>query len=152
MLRSATVFCFLVLIAHAAAAHDSHGTYQVGAAIIATFEGHDGAAAEGWAFTVLDPDGAAWSRGMCDALGHAVFVPDRPGDWKVRVYAPDGHGGEVVVPVTAEFLAIGTGELAGGTADGACPVEPGRRSWITWLVAAVVAVAAAWAIKRRIQG
>ena len=140
MLRIALVLC--ILLAPAALAHDSHGTYEVGAAVIVTFAGHDGAAAEGWAYTVLDPDGEPWGRGMCDALGRAVFAPDRSGEWKVRVYAPDGHGGEVVVTVD-EDLAAGEPTAAPGAA---------RTSWITWFVLAVALVVAVRAAVRRIQG
>ncbi|MCP4574018.1 MAG: hypothetical protein GY838_16790 [bacterium] len=123
------LICALALLASGAAAHESHGTFQMRGAVIVTFEDHDGGAAEGWAFTVLDPEGATWSRGFCDARGQTVFAPDRTGDWKVRVFAPDGHGGEVMVPVD-EDLAAGPPAPA-----------PGRSPWIRWIVIAAVVLA-----------
>ena len=145
MLRLACLVGALALLApfsRIAEAHDSHGTYEVGAAVLVTFADHDGTAAEGWAYTVLDPDGEPWGRGMCDALGRAVFAPDRPGDWKVRGYAPDGHGGEVVVTVD-EDLAADEPTAAPGAA---------RTSWIIWFMGAIAVIVAVRAAKRRIQG
>jgi nickel transport protein len=35
--------------------------------------------------------------GRTDALGRLVFVPDRPGLWRVRVFSEDGHGADFTV-------------------------------------------------------
>jgi len=134
-MRRLALIALMLVAATTACAHGSHGTHQVGAAVIVIFTGHEEAAAAGWAYTVIDPDGEAWVRGMCDTLGRAVFVPDRQGEWKVRVYAPDGHGGEVVVPVTEAFLKVGTGQL--GTA---CAITPLRDRWLKGAVVALLVV------------
>ncbi len=135
-MRRLVLIAFVLAAATAAHAHGTHGTHTVGAAIIVTFAGHDQAAAVDWAYTVLDPEGEAWARGMCDALGRAVFVPDRAGQWKVRVFAPDGHGGEVVVPVTDAFLKVGTGQLGA-----ACEIQPQSGRWFKGAAVALLVMA-----------
>jgi nickel transport protein len=47
--------------------------------------------------------------GLTDRAGRALFVPDRPGAWTVRVRTEDGHGDLVTVDVGPELLtATGT--------------------------------------------
>jgi hypothetical protein len=127
MFRIALVIC--ALIVSTAAAHDSHATYETGTAVVVNFADHDGAAAEGWTYTVIDPDGEAFARGMCDARGRVLFMPDRPGAWRVRVFSPDGHGASVDV-VVDEDLAT---EVAAPTGE--------RSPWTTWVVVVVAALA-----------
>lgn len=124
-----TLIFLLLLTAPVAWAHGTHGTYTVGEAVIVTFSGHEEGDAAGWAYTVVAPDGSDFARGMCDGLGRAVFAPDRQGQWKVRVYSPDGHGGEVLVDVDMDL-----------SVDPDVPVT-GRVVWWKWL--AVIAVALA---------
>ncbi len=105
MRRLSLVALLLILAAPPAWAHGSHGTHTIDAAVIVTFADHHDGAASGWSYTVTAPDGdEPWARGSCDALGRVVFVPDQAGNWTVRVFAADGHGGELVVPVGADFL------------------------------------------------
>lgn len=49
-----------------------------------------------------DPRPAA--TGMTDRAGRALFVPDRPGAWTVRVRTHDGHGDLVTVEVGPDLL------------------------------------------------
>ncbi len=40
-----------------------------------------------------------FQTGRTDSLGRIVFLPDRPGIWRVRYQSFDGHGGETTVNV-----------------------------------------------------
>lgn len=40
--------------------------------------------------------------GRTDANGRLAFVPDRSGDWRVRAFSEDGHGGDFTVAAVAE--------------------------------------------------
>jgi len=49
--------------------------------------------------------------GRTDALGRLIFMPDQPGDWRVKVFSEDGHGLDFSV-VAGERGAV---EKAGGS-------------------------------------
>ncbi len=64
-----------------------------------------------------DPRPAA--VGLTDRAGRAVFLPDRPGPWTVRVTTADGHGKTVEVAITENQLAgAAVDRTAGDVADG----------------------------------
>ena len=51
-------------------------------------------------FEVTDPGARApFQIGRTDKFGRVVFVPDRTGDWEVKVWSEDGHGLQVTVVV-----------------------------------------------------
>lgn len=135
-MRYALLLC--ILLAPPAVAHESHATYEVGTAVVVNFADHDGAAAEAWTYTVLDPEGEAFARGMCDARGRVVFMPDRPGAWKVRVFSPDGHGATVDVIVDDDLVVQATAP------------SPGTSPWVK-IIIIVVAVLAVFRFVSRLR-
>ncbi len=55
-------------------------------------------------YEVLPPpseDGSSvpYQTGRTDVSGRVVFLPDRSGEWKVKIHSEDGHGGETSVTV-----------------------------------------------------
>lgn len=57
-------------------------------------------------YEILPPGSdTPFQTGRTDALGRAVFVPDRPGEWKIKFHSDDGHGGEAVIQVGQEETA-----------------------------------------------
>ena len=53
-------------------------------------------------YEVLPPgETVPFQTGRCDAQGRVVFLPDRPGDWRVKASSEDGHGAELTVAVDA---------------------------------------------------
>lgn len=55
--------------------------------------------------------------GRTDANGRLAFVPDRSGDWRVRAFSEDGHGGDFTVAAAgdagAATPAAGLGTVGG---------------------------------------
>jgi nickel transport protein len=43
--------------------------------------------------------------GRTDANGRLAFVPDRAGDWRVRAFSEDGHGGDFTVSAEGDGTA-----------------------------------------------
>ncbi|WP_200763026.1 hypothetical protein [Nitrosophilus alvini] len=41
--------------------------------------------------------------GRSDKLSRVVFIPDRKGEWRVKVMSEDGHGAEIKVVIDKEF-------------------------------------------------
>jgi len=57
-------------------------------------------------YRVFAPDGrSVFASGQTDALGRAVFAPDRAGTWRVLMASEDGHGAEVEIALSTEDLA-----------------------------------------------
>lgn len=83
-----------------ALAHGVDHDIERGEAVMVHFSSqHEGPMA-GVGFRVFSPDGQKiFASGNTDALGRAVFVPNRPGNWRVLMATEDGHGAEVEVPV-----------------------------------------------------
>lgn len=59
--------------------------------VTATHEDGDPLADAAWSATPPGEDAPRFS-GRTDAQGRLLFVPDRPGDWRVEAFTPDGHG------------------------------------------------------------
>lgn len=55
--------------------------------------------------------------GRTDANGRLAFVPDRSGDWRVRAFSEDGHGGDFTVAAAADggssAPSAGLGDVGG---------------------------------------
>jgi nickel transport protein len=47
--------------------------------------------------------------GRTDALGRLVFIPDRKGQWRVRVFTADGHGADLTVAAEAAGQTVVAG-------------------------------------------
>ena len=63
-------------------------------------------------YSIYPPDSTVpFQTGRLDALGRAVFLPDREGEWTVKTSSEDGHGATVTVTVGPQ----GVHADAGGT-------------------------------------
>jgi nickel transport protein len=57
-------------------------------------------------YEVLPPNSATpFQIGRCDAAGRIVFLPDRPGEWRLKASSEDGHGIDLTVTVDATGAA-----------------------------------------------
>ena len=90
--------CAGVLHAHAL----SHAA-QTGTAVIVELRYGDGSPFSYEAAEVYRPgETVPFLAGRTDANGRLVFVPDRAGDWRVRAFSEDGHGGDFSVAAAPE--------------------------------------------------
>jgi nickel transport protein len=104
-LTVSSLLCVGLLLAPArSAAHGAHGHHGVGQAVVVTLESDHGPVAAGWRCTIFAPGGEPWSEGTLDRHGRIAFVPDRPGAWRVRGFASDGHGADIEVTVDEALL------------------------------------------------
>jgi len=95
----------------------SHTTGQ-GSALIVELRYADGSPFSYEAAEVYRPaESVPFLAGRTDANGRLAFVPDRPGDWRVRAFSEDGHGGDFTVAAAAEGgsspSSAGLGEVGG---------------------------------------
>ncbi|MFH1279040.1 MAG: hypothetical protein ABIK65_11770 [Candidatus Eisenbacteria bacterium] len=110
-----------LLAAGPAAAHEIHHVVERGEATVVTFTSSRGSAFSSESFEVFRPgETTSFQTGRTDALGRISFLPDREGDWRVRVFSEDGHGADI------RFSA---GPSGGGDGDGRgdggrIPAEP----------------------------
>jgi nickel transport protein len=104
----------MVLLAGALHAHALVHTAQTGQALVVELRYGDGSPFSYEAAEVFRPGEAVpFLAGRTDANGRLAFVPDRPGEWRVRAFSEDGHGGDFSVTAAA-------GE---GPASSASPLE-----------------------------
>lgn len=103
----------LFLAAAPAAAHQLTHAAQIGPAVIVELRYGDGTPFGYESAEVYRPGEAVpFLAGRTDANGRLAFVPDRPGDWRVRAFSEDGHGGDFTVTTGGE--AGDTTPAAGG--------------------------------------
>lgn len=88
----------------------AHGVdYRVvrGEAVLVHFSSHHDETMAGAGFRVFTPDGRrVFASGKTDALGRAVFVPDRPGNWRLLMATEDGHGAEVEIVIGRDDITV----------------------------------------------
>jgi nickel transport protein len=109
------------LLAAPAVAHEVLHSIERGRAVAVKAYFADGgglAYAEYQVFSPADPK-IPYQKGRMDRAGYLAFVPDRPGDWHVRVVEAGGHGLELDVPVAPP----------GSHAVTAPSAPPGLASW-----------------------
>ena len=126
MKRAAAVL--LALAATAVCAHELQHSVQVGPAVVVELRYADGGPFSYEVAELYRPGEAApFLTGRTDANGRVAFVPDQGGDWRLRVFSEDGHGGDFTfqagpdpVPVAADAplgtptkLALGLSLLFG---------------------------------------
>jgi len=105
--------CALLLAPAPAPAHGLGHDVAAGRAVVVTLTYDDGSPFSFESCEVTPPAGKTPSQvGRTDRLGRVVFLPDRPGDWRVRVMSEDGHGADLTVPVDAALLPT-DGPVAG---------------------------------------
>ena len=106
------------LLAGTLQAHSLSHTAQPGSAVIVELRYGDGRPFSYEAAEVYRPaESVPFLAGRTDANGRLAFVPDRPGEWRVRAYSEDGHGGDFTVTAGQEGPssppAAGLGEVGG---------------------------------------
>jgi nickel transport protein len=90
------------LLAGALHAHSLVHTAQTGSALVVELRYGDGSPFSYEAAEVFRPGEAVpFLAGRTDANGRLAFVPDRPGEWRVRAFSEDGHGGDFTVTAGA---------------------------------------------------
>jgi nickel transport protein len=88
-----------------ALAHGVQVQQQVGTAVSVTFLYDDQTPMAFERFDVLAPGSTdPFQTGRTDRLGRVVFQPDSEGEWQVRVWTEDGHGGSTRVQVDGTML------------------------------------------------
>lgn len=107
------------LLAGALHAHALTHTVQPGSAVIIELRYADGSPFSYEAAEVYRPGEAVpFLAGRTDANGRLAFVPDRAGDWRVRAYSEDGHGGDFTVAAAPEGEAAAPAAAGLGTVGG----------------------------------
>jgi nickel transport protein len=46
--------------------------------------------------------------GRTDARGRIVFIPDRPGKWRIRAFSEEGHGADFTIETGPEHAVVNT--------------------------------------------
>ena len=110
------------LLAGALHAHALNHSVQPGSAVIVELRYGDGSPFSYESAEVYRPgETVPFLAGRTDANGRLAFVPDRAGDWRVRAFSEDGHGGDFTVATASggEASAPSTGlGTVGGLAVG----------------------------------
>ena len=100
---------FLMLMAVSAGALRSHEVrfeLEGRRGITLRFLTSDGSPFAHRSVAVYSPTGKEqYQTGRTDAAGRFAFVPDRKGDWRVRVSSHQGHGTEALVVVEQDQVA-----------------------------------------------
>lgn len=109
MRAAAPLACLALLAAPVLApAHGLDHTFAGDRAVVVTLTYDDGAPFSFESCEVTPPGEDTPSQvGRTDRRGRVAFLPDRAGDWRVRVVAQDGHGADLTVPVGADLLPAG---------------------------------------------
>lgn len=114
-MRALAVLALVVLPAAGALAHGVAATVGHGGAVTVTARYEDGSPLAFAPCEVLPPGGPpAFQVGRTDRLGRVVFLPDRAGEWTVRITGEDGHGAVVPVVVDAALAAAAAGAPRAG--------------------------------------
>ena len=100
MLRSVFVLLLLPLLYTVAFAHGVDYTIIEGASRTIEVTTAGGTPFSFERYEVFGPgDRAPYQVGRSDRAGLVSFVPDRPGDWTVKIWSEDGHGLTATVAV-----------------------------------------------------
>jgi nickel transport protein len=88
----------LLALGAPADAHELHREVSQGEAVVIRLYYAGGTAFSHESYEVFRKgDDVPFQVGRTDALGRLVFVPDCPGEWRVRVFAEHGHGADFTV-------------------------------------------------------
>ena len=86
------------LLAGTLQAHGLSHSAQPGSAVIVELRYADGSPFSYESTEVYRPaETVPFLAGRTDANGRLAFVPDRSGQWRVRAFSEDGHGGDFAV-------------------------------------------------------
>jgi nickel transport protein len=96
----------LCLVAVESRSHDLQHRIERSEGVIVSFFFGNGEPFSYEAFEIYrEGETIAFQTGRSDALGRILFLPDRAGAWRIKVYSEDGHGGEFVVSVDEHLQA-----------------------------------------------
>lgn len=88
----------LVAWAGTAPAHDLHSSVGAGEAVVVKLYFIDDTPFAFEAYEIFRAgESVPYQVGRSDALGRVVFLPDRAGEWRVKAFAEDGHGVDVIL-------------------------------------------------------
>lgn len=103
----ALLFLPAALLTGVVYAHALSHSAQPGSAVIVELRYGDGSPFSYESAEVYRPGEAVpFLAGRTDANGRLAFVPDKAGDWRVRAFSEDGHGGDF------KFAAIPGGDTS----------------------------------------
>jgi nickel transport protein len=99
-------------------AHQLNHRAQTGNAVIVALRYGDGSPFSYESAEVYRPaESIPFLAGRTDANGRLAFIPDRAGDWRIKAFSEDGHGGDFTVATTGEggtsAPSVGLGTLGG---------------------------------------
>ena len=108
----------VALLAGTLHAHQLSHEVQTGSAVIVELRYGDGSPFGYESAEVYRPaESIPFLAGRTDANGRLAFVPDRAGDWRIKAFSEDGHGGDFTVATTGEggtrAPSAGLGTLGG---------------------------------------
>ncbi len=108
----------LAFLAGTLPAHQLNHRAQTGNAVIVELRYGDGSPFSYESAEVYRPaESIPFLAGRTDANGRLAFIPDRAGDWRIKAFSEDGHGGDFTVATTGEggtsAPAVGLGTLGG---------------------------------------
>lgn len=91
------------LLGGALHAHALNHSVQPGSAVIVELRYGDGSPFSYESAEVYRPGEAVpFLAGRTDANGRLAFVPDKAGDWRIRAFSEDGHGGDFTAAAAPE--------------------------------------------------
>jgi nickel transport protein len=113
----ALAVALLMAVSPGALAHELHHSAARGEASIVTLTLADGSAFSYESYELFRPgEDVPLQVGRTDALGRIVFLPDRPGAWRVKAFSEDGHGLDVTIEVEESGQVRVTGHAGPGRA------------------------------------
>ncbi len=99
-LRALAAAFALGSVAAPAGAHEVLQRVARQEAVVVTLQYADGSPFAYELYEVLPPgETLPFQTGRADALGRVAFLPDRPGEWRVKTSSEDGHGAELSIAV-----------------------------------------------------
>lgn len=103
------------LCAEIALAHDVQHVVGAGRAVSVTFSL---AGKEAFSFEAYEiyreGEDVPFQVGRTDCHGRLVFLPDRPGKWRIKTFSEDGHGADVLLTTDEPGAIEGSAECAVG--------------------------------------
>ena len=123
-----------------AAAHEILRSISDGKAVVIELSHPHATCFASESYEIFRPDETvAFQVGRTDQHGRIVFIPDRPGAWRVRAFTEDGHGANFTVDADTPSLAV--------KADGG-ESTPDRVSRMVGGVGALLGLFGAWSLFR----
>jgi len=89
------LFTLVLAVAGHAHAHGMQHSIDEGAAVSVKFSFADGSEVSFESYEIYRAgDETPFQVGRTDVQGRVVFIPDRAGTWRLKVFSKDGHGAD----------------------------------------------------------